>query len=172
MQGARFQTLVWELRSCMPHNTLHAPQNFPLQNYCMNSRTVAQSFRASISSSIKKKKLFPRLLWELNDVILKKTLAPWRNVTTNLDSILKKQRHYFANKSSYSQSYDFSSSHVWMCHGFEQRSVKVKTEEWLPINSWAFSWNLESQKWMFLGKFGLQSHKMTSKSSLFFNQPN
>ena len=31
-----------------------------------------------------------------------------------LDSILKKQRHYFANKSPSSQSYSLSSSHVWM----------------------------------------------------------
>ena len=27
---------------------------------------------------------------------------------------IKKQRHYFANKGPYSQSYDFFSSHVWM----------------------------------------------------------
>ena len=27
---------------------------------------------------------------------------------------IKKQRHYFANKSPSSQSYGFSSSHVWM----------------------------------------------------------
>ena len=27
---------------------------------------------------------------------------------------IKKQRHYFANKDLYSQSYGFSSSHVWM----------------------------------------------------------
>ena len=27
---------------------------------------------------------------------------------------IKKQRHYFANKDPYSQSYGFSSSHVWM----------------------------------------------------------
>ena len=33
---------------------------------------------------------------------------------TNLDSILKKQRHYLANKGPSSQSYGFSSSHVWM----------------------------------------------------------
>ena len=33
---------------------------------------------------------------------------------TNLDSRLKKQRHHFADKGPYSQSYDFSSSHVWM----------------------------------------------------------
>ena len=36
-----------------------------------------------------------------------------RKVMTNLDSI-KKQRHYFANKGPPSQSYGFSSSHVWM----------------------------------------------------------
>ena len=28
--------------------------------------------------------------------------------------LIKKQRHYFANKGLFSQSYDFSSSHVWM----------------------------------------------------------
>ena len=27
---------------------------------------------------------------------------------------IKKQRHHFADKGSYSQSYSFSSSHVWM----------------------------------------------------------
>ena len=37
-----------------------------------------------------------------------------RKVMTNLDSILKKQRHYFAKKGPSSQSYGFSSSHVWM----------------------------------------------------------
>ena len=35
-------------------------------------------------------------------------------VRQNLDSVLKKQRHYFADKGQYSQSYGFSSSHVWM----------------------------------------------------------
>ena len=33
---------------------------------------------------------------------------------TNLDSILKKQKYYFADKGLSSQSYGFSSSHVWM----------------------------------------------------------
>ena len=37
-----------------------------------------------------------------------------RKVLTNLDSYFKKERHYFANKSPSSQSYGFSSSHVWM----------------------------------------------------------
>ena len=33
---------------------------------------------------------------------------------TNLGAVLKKQRHNFADKGPYSQSYGFSSSHVWM----------------------------------------------------------
>ena len=37
-----------------------------------------------------------------------------RKVMTNLDSILKKQRHHFASKSPYSQGYGLSNSHVWM----------------------------------------------------------
>ena len=44
---------------------------------------------------------------------IKRHLLLGRKVMTNLDSILKK-RHYFADKGSSSQSYGFSSSHVWM----------------------------------------------------------
>ena len=43
----------------------------------------------------------------------KRCLLLGRKVMTNLDSILK-SRHYFANKGLSSQSYGFSSSHVWM----------------------------------------------------------
>ena len=45
---------------------------------------------------------------------IKRRLLLGRKVMTNLDSILKKQRHYFANKVLFSQSYGFSSIHVWM----------------------------------------------------------
>ena len=45
---------------------------------------------------------------------IKRHLLPGRKVMTKLDSILKKQRYYFANKALSSQSYGFSSSHVWM----------------------------------------------------------
>ena len=44
---------------------------------------------------------------------IKKCLLLGRKVMTNLDSILK-QRHYFADKGPYRQSYGFSSSQVWM----------------------------------------------------------
>ena len=45
---------------------------------------------------------------------IKRRLLLGRKVMTKLDSILKKQRHYFANKGPSSQSFGFSSSHVWM----------------------------------------------------------
>ena len=45
---------------------------------------------------------------------LKRHLLLGRKVMTNVDSILKSQRHYFADKGLSSQSYGFSSSHVWM----------------------------------------------------------
>ena len=45
---------------------------------------------------------------------IKRHLLLGGKVMTNLDSIWKKQRHYFANKGSSSQGYGFSSSHVWM----------------------------------------------------------
>ena len=39
---------------------------------------------------------------------IKRRLLLGRKTMTNLDSILKKQRHYFADKGPYSQSYGFS----------------------------------------------------------------
>ena len=45
---------------------------------------------------------------------IKTRLLLGRKVMTNLDSILKKQRHYFANKGPSSQGYGFSSGHVCM----------------------------------------------------------
>ena len=45
---------------------------------------------------------------------IKRCLLLGRKAMTNLDSIIKKQRHHFANKGPSSQGYDFSSGHVWM----------------------------------------------------------
>ena len=67
--------------------------------------------------------------WKLSDFILggskitadgdcsheiKRRLLLGREVINNLDSILKCQRHYFANKGPSSQGYGFFSGHVWM----------------------------------------------------------
>ena len=47
---------------------------------------------------------------------IKRHLLLGRKIMTNLDSILK-SKDYFANKGPSSQSYGFSSDHVWMCEG-------------------------------------------------------
>ena len=43
-----------------------------------------------------------------------KTLTPWKESYDQLRQQIKKQRYYFANKGLSSQSYGFSSSHVWI----------------------------------------------------------
>ena len=43
-----------------------------------------------------------------------KTFVPWKKSYDQPRQHIKKQRHYFANKGPSSQSYGFSSSHVWM----------------------------------------------------------
>ena len=59
-----------------------------------------------------------------------KTLASWKKSYDQPRQHIKKQRHYFANKGPSSQSYGFSSSHVWMW--------KLDYEEsWAPKN-WCF----------------------------------
>ena len=61
---------------------------------------------------------------------IKRCLLLVRKAMTNLNSILKKQRHYFNNRGPSSQSYGFSSSHVWMWELSHKKS-------WAPKN-WCF----------------------------------
>ena len=57
-----------------------------------------------------------------------KTLAPWKESYDKPTQHVKKQRHYFADKCLYSQSYGFSSSHVWIWE-FDHK------ESWVPKNA-------------------------------------
>ena len=95
---------------------------------------------------------------------IKRHLRLRRKVMTHLDSLFKKQRHYFANNVLSSQSYGFSSGHVWM---WELDSK----ESWAPKN-WCFQAAVlektlessldgkeiqpfhpkENQSWIFIGR--------------------
>ena len=66
-----------------------------------------------------------------------KMLAPWKKSYDQPRWHIKKQRHYFADKDLSSQSYDFSSSHVWIW----ELNYKVS---WVPKN-WCF-WTMVSEK--------------------------
>ena len=56
----------------------------------------------------------PKSLQMVTAAIKLKTLAPWEKSYDQHRQHIKKQRHYFINKGPSSQSYGFSSSHVWM----------------------------------------------------------
>ena len=67
--------------------------------------------------------------WSWNFVLFRRPLKPRQHV--------KKQRHYFASKGLYSQSYGFSSSHVWLWE------LDYK-ESWVQKN-WCF-WTVVLEK--------------------------
>ena len=56
---------------------------------------------------------------------------------TNLDSIFKKQRHYFANKGPSSQGYGFFSGHVWIW--------ELDYKEHCALKNWCF-WTVGLEK--------------------------
>ena len=68
---------------------------------------------------------------------IKRHLLLERKDMANRDSIVKKQRHYFAKKGPSSQGYGFSSGHVWM-------SELDCEESWAPKN-WCF-WTVVLEK--------------------------
>ena len=68
---------------------------------------------------------------------LKDAYTPWKESYDQPRQHIKKQRHYFANKGPSSQTYGFSSSHVWMW----QLDYK---ESWAPRN-WCF-WTVVLEK--------------------------
>ena len=64
-------------------------------------------------------------------------LAPWKRSYDQPRQHIKKQRHYFANKGLSTQSYGFSSSHVWMWE------LDYK-ESWV-LKNWCF-WTVVLEK--------------------------
>ena len=63
-------------------------------------------------------------------------LAPWKKSYDKPRKCIKNQRHYFTNEGPSSQSYGFSSSHVWMWElDYE--------ESWMPKNWWFWTVVLE-----------------------------
>ena len=64
-------------------------------------------------------------------------LAPWKKSHDQPRQHIKKQRHYFASKGPSSQSYCFSSSHVWMW--------ELDYKESWALKNWCF-WTVVLEK--------------------------
>ena len=111
--------------------------------------------------------------WQWLQLWHQKMLAPWKKSYNKARQHIKKQRHYFANKSLCSQSYYFSSSHVrmweldhkegWMLKnwyfqivGLEKtlESPREDCKEIKPVNP------KENQPWIFVGKIDAQAEAL------------
>ena len=68
---------------------------------------------------------------------IKRCLLLGRKAMTNLDGILKSEKHYFVDKGSSSQSYGFSSSHV--------RILELDHKESWVLKNWCF-WTVVLEK--------------------------
>ena len=68
-------------------------------------------------------------------LLIRVDTAPWKISYDQPRQLIRKQRHYFANKGESNQIYDFSSSHVWMWE------LNYK-ESWVPKNRcfWMWCW--------------------------------
>ena len=90
-----------------------------------------------------------------------KTLAPWKESYDK--SSIKNQRHHFANKGPYNQSYSFFNNHVWVWVGpwegwawnnwcfwivVLEKTLEspLKSKEIKPVNSKG------NQPWIFIGR--------------------
>ena len=62
---------------------------------------------------------------------IKRCLLTERNTITNLDCLLK--RHHFSDKSPFSQSYGFSSGHVWMWELDHKESWALKNRRFQTV---------------------------------------
>ena len=66
--------------------------------------------------------------------------TPWKENYDQPRQHIKKQRHYFVNEGPSTQSYGFSSSHVWIW----ELDLKNKNKNWAPKN-WCF-WTVVLEK--------------------------
>ena len=66
-----------------------------------------------------------------------KDICSWKKSYNKPRERIKKQRHYFANKSLYSQSYGFSSGHVWMWE-LDHKDLDIKHQRIDAFELWCW----------------------------------
>ena len=72
----------------------------------------------------------PKSLQMVTSAMKLKSFSPWKKGYDQYRQHIKKQRYYFANKDPASQSYGFSSSHIWMW--------KLDYKESWVLKNWCF----------------------------------
>ena len=100
-------------------------------------------------------------------------LAPWEKSFDKPRQRIKKQRHYFANEGLYSQSYAFSSSHVWMWElDYKESWVLKNWCFWIVVLENTLKSSLDckeiksvnpkgNQSWIFIGRTDAEAETPT-----------
>ena len=116
---------------------------------------------------------------------IKRCLLLGRKGMTNLDSMLK-SRDQFSEKGPYSQSYGFSSSHIWMweldhkeCWALQLSICGVRKDSWKsPLDRKAIKavHPKGNQSWIFIGRTDAEAETLLlwppdAKSWLIWNDP-
>ena len=65
-----------------------------------------------------------------------KTLVPWKKSYDQPRQLIKKQRHYFANKGPSRQRYGFSSGHVWMFKSWTVKKAECRRTDAFELWCW------------------------------------
>ena len=89
--------------------------------------------------------------------------APWKKSYDQPRQHIKKQRHYFANKGPFNQSYSFSNSHVWMWElDYKESWAQKNWYFWIVVLEKTLESPLdckeiqpvhpEDQSWVFIGR--------------------
>ena len=116
----------------------------------------------------------PKSLQMVTAAIKLKDASPWKKNYDKPRQHIKKQRHYFADKDPYSQSYGFSISHVW-------RWDLDHKESWVSKNWWFWTVVLEktlespldgkeikpvypkgNQSWIFIGRTDAEAETLAT----------
>ena len=96
-------------------------------------------------------------------------LLPWKESYDQPRQHIKKQRHYFADKGLSSQSYSFSSSHVWMWEFDHKESWELKNQcFWAVVLEKTLESPLDckeiksvhpkgNQSWVFIGRTDVEA---------------
>ena len=84
-------------------------------------------------------------------------LTPWKRSYDQIGQHIKKQRHYFADKGPSSQSYGFSSSHVWVW--------ELDYKESCTLKNWCF-WTVVLEKTLRVSWTARRSNLLVQFSSV------
>ena len=89
-------------------------------------------------------------VWCIQHVLIQIHVAPWKKSYDKPRLCITKQRHHFANKVPYSESYGFSNRHIWIWE--LDHSRQLSTEELMLLNC-----GIGEDPWMPFGQQGDQT---------------